>query len=263
MAEDVTARRVWDLPTRVFHWALVALVITSVVTGGEEGWRFAVHVASGHLILLMILFRWIWGFVGSPRSRFGDFLRPPGAIITYALGFLRGKPTRAIGHNPLGGLMVTAFLIVIPAILVTGLAAAREEGFGLVSPLSRFAPEALGDLHELLVRLLYVMIFAHIAAVFVDWWLTGENLIKAMMTGRKAGRMGESTELPLASRRRFILAALPVAAFGAWLLSGIQLGELAAAEEDSGGGQGRGEGGGGESGRGRGRGRGGDEDRTN
>jgi cytochrome b len=240
-------RLVWDRVTRLFHWALVILILVSVSTGGEEGWSFAAHVIAGHLILLLILFRWIWGVFGSPRSRFTDFLKPPGTILTYARGFLRGRPARSAGHNPLGALMVLAFLAVIPLIVITGIANARDEGFGLVSPLARFVPSGLGDFHEALVWLLYAMILAHIAAVFVDWWLTGDNLVAAMFTGRKSGTIEGPAELPFASRRRLLLAILPVALLGAWLFSGISPERLAAAEKD-------------ESGRGRDRGRGGDVD---
>ena len=70
MADHTAAqsRRVWDLPTRLFHWTLVVLIAVSAVSGGEEGGAFVAHVISGHLILLLILFRWIWGLIGSPRS---------------------------------------------------------------------------------------------------------------------------------------------------------------------------------------------------
>ena len=83
--------------------------------------------------------------------------------------------------------MVLAFLIIIPLIVVTGIANAQDEGFGLVSPLARIVPTGLGDFHEALVWLLYAMILGHVAAVFVDWWLTGDNLVAAMVTGRKSG----------------------------------------------------------------------------
>ncbi len=245
MEKSEAPRLVWDRATRLFHWTLVVLVLVSIVTGGEEGWNFAAHVISGHLILLLILFRWIWGFLGSPRSRFTDFVKPPGTVLAYARGFLRGRPTRAAGHNPLGALMVLAFLIVIPLIVVTGIANAQDEGFGLVSPLARFVPAGLGDFHEALVWLLYAMILAHVAAVFVDWWLTGDNLVAAMFTGRKSGTIMGLAEEPWAPRRNLLLAILPVALLGAWLFSGISPERLAAAEKD-------------ESRRGRGRGRGGD-----
>lgn len=217
----------------------MVLIAVSAVSGGEEGSAFVAHVVSGHLILLLILFRWVWGLIGSPRSRFSDFVNPPGRIWTYARGALTGRPSRIVGHNPLGGLMVIGFLLVIPLILATGLANARDEGLGFVSPLAQFVPAALGDFHEPLVWLLYAMIAAHIAAVFVDWFLTGDNLIAAMITGRKHGAYGGPEERALASRRRFLLAIVPVAALGAWLFAGIDPARLAAAEkaEDRGGGR--------------------------
>lgn len=226
-AGRTTTRLVWDVPIRLFHWSLVILIAVSILTGGEEGTLFVVHVLSGHLILLLLLYRLLWGFLGSPRARFRDFVAGPTTVLRYSRGFFARRPDRYAGHNPLGGLMVIAFLVVIGLILATGLGAARKD-FGLVSPLAALVPSVDRDVHTLLVTILYVMIGLHIAGVIADWLLTRENLVMAMVTGRKRAAADDAPEAPLASGRRAFLAGLPVAALGAWLVTGIDAERLAA-----------------------------------
>lgn len=221
-------RLVWDVPVRLFHWGLVVLITVSILTGGEEGTQFVVHVVSGHLILLLLLYRILWGFLGSPRARFRDFVASPKTVLHYSRGFLARRPERYAGHNPLGGLMVIAFLAVITLIVATGLGAARDGGFGLVSPLAALVPPIDGDVHEILVKLLYGMIGLHLAGVLADWFLTRDNIVMAMVTGRKRVEPGDRAEAPLAPGRRAFLAALPVAMLGAWLIAGIDTQRLAA-----------------------------------
>ena len=104
---------VWDLPTRVFHWLLVLGVAVSYLTGGEEGWLFVVHTASGYLIAVLLLVRVIWGVIGSPRSRFRDFVYGRRVVADYVRGLLALRPARHTGHNPLGGWMIILSLIHI------------------------------------------------------------------------------------------------------------------------------------------------------
>ena len=116
--------RVWDLPTRVFHWLLAISVLVAYVTSGERSTAFVIHVGAGHLILLLLLFRLLWGFIGSPHSRFADFLYSWRSIRNYLLGIARLRPAKFVGHNPLGGLMVFAMFLLLLVIIVTGLSAA-------------------------------------------------------------------------------------------------------------------------------------------
>lgn len=182
---DVT---VWDLPTRVFHWALVVVLSVAYLTGGEEGRWFTVHVLAAYAVAALLLFRAIWGIIGSPRSRFSDFVHGWPAVRDYAAKLARLAPPRSIGHNPLGGWMVVALLAVLAATVATGLVAGeRGEAagplLGVLVPLS--LGDAAGEVHELLANLVLALAVAHVAAVFVDWALTGENLVASMIHGRK------------------------------------------------------------------------------
>ena len=104
---------VWDLPTRIFHWALVIAVVVSYVTGGEEGSWFVVHTVSGYVVALLLLFRLIWGFWGSAHSRFSDFIYSLGSVGAYVGRLVRLEPPKYVGHNPLGGWMVVLLLVVL------------------------------------------------------------------------------------------------------------------------------------------------------
>lgn len=166
--QDVGRFFVWDLPTRVFHWLLFASVAAAYLTGGEdEGGLFALHVAAGYLIAALLVFRFLWGFVGSEHSRFGDFLPYPSRIREHLRGLLAGRPRHYAGHNPVGGLAVFAMIAILIAVLYTGLAASGEE------------------LHETFANLILVVAGLHVAGVIVESLLTGENLIPAMIHGRK------------------------------------------------------------------------------
>ena len=105
--------RVWDLPTRLFHWLLVILVITSFVTVEIGGNAMQYHERSGYTILTLLLFRVIWGFIGGRESRFASFVRGPAAVLRYAATLFRSDPARYPGHNPLGGWSVMAMLLAL------------------------------------------------------------------------------------------------------------------------------------------------------
>src|SRR5262249_45928762 len=97
--------RVWDIPVRLFHWTLVALIVLSFATAQIGGNAMQYHEWSGFTILTLVLFRLLWGFVGSTHARFGAFLRSPRSALAYARSLRQGKPAFHAGHNPLGGWM--------------------------------------------------------------------------------------------------------------------------------------------------------------
>jgi cytochrome b len=163
---------VWDLPTRLFHWSLVILVGTNL---------FLIGPVAG-----LLLFRLAWGFIGSPRSRFADFLRPWPAIAAYIQRLRSLKPPRSIGHNPLGGLFIIVLLLTVTTMIGTGLFASSRRAAGPFAHLVATATSAtLGSIHVLVSDLLIGLIVVHLLGVAVDWLLTGENLVKAMINGRK------------------------------------------------------------------------------
>jgi cytochrome b len=132
------------------------------------------------------LFRLVWGFVGSPRSRFSDFVHPWAAVKAHAARLSRLSPPRSVGHNPLGGWMIVAMLVALAGMATTGLFASGRHAAGA---LASFVPVGLtaiaGEVHELLGNIMIGLVIVHVAGVAADWFLTRENIVKAMIDGRK------------------------------------------------------------------------------
>jgi cytochrome b len=178
---------IWDLPTRVFHWSLAALVVLALVIGDDdEGIAFTLHAYAGYAILFLLAFRIPWGLFGSPRSRFSDFVKPWWEVLGHAKSLvLNFKAPRTVGHNPLGGWMIVALLIIVFLTAATGLVAGDDEARGPYAGLLGGAGEALGELHEALADLLIPLILLHLAGAVVHWLLSGDNVIRAMIDGGK------------------------------------------------------------------------------
>jgi cytochrome b len=126
VTRDTTRIRVWDLPTRMFHWLLAALVVFSFTTGRIGGDWMAWHLRSGYAVLALLAFRIAWGFLGSDTARFARFLRGPRAALAYARETLAGRHPFIAGHNPLGGWMIVAMLAALAFQAGTGLFADDE-----------------------------------------------------------------------------------------------------------------------------------------
>jgi cytochrome b len=165
--------RVWDPFVRVFHWSLVTLFIVAFITGDEIE---RVHIAAGYMIAGLVALRIVWGFVGPRRARFNDFVRPREETIAYMGMALRRRAPRYIGHNPARGLMVLALLAMLVAISVTGFMMTTDAFWGA---------EWVEELHEGLVNVTLGLIVLHVAGVLVASYEHGDNLVKAMITGRK------------------------------------------------------------------------------
>lgn len=186
--------RVWDLPTRLFHWTLVVLVVVQVLSAklgpswDKEGW-YTLHFWCGYATLALLLFRIAWGFVGSTTARFGHFVKGPGAGIAYARSLLRPKAAPDIGHNPVGGWMVVALILGLLVQIVSGLFATDTDMGYSAGPLARFAGEAWGGrmttLHHYWINLLYVMVALHVSASLFYLVVKRENLIGPMFSGDK------------------------------------------------------------------------------
>jgi cytochrome b len=194
--------RVWDLPIRLFHWALVLLVPALWAT--HELDMMDVHILLGEVALGLVLFRLIWGLIGSSTARFAGFLRGPSAVLAY----LRA-PGGAFGHNPLGGWSVVAMLLVLAVQVGLGLFASDEDGLE-TGPLShRVSYESartLAERHETCFYVLLGLIALHLAAILYYRFAKHEDLVTPMITGsRKAPLSGEAmTSAPL---WRFLAAA--------------------------------------------------------
>jgi cytochrome b len=188
--EKGTPIRVWDLPTRAFHWTLVGLVVLGWITAEFEGAWFWTHLGVGYGVLALIVFRLAWGVLGTRHARFTDFVRPWPEVRDHGLALLRMSPPRHLGHNPLGGWMIVALLSLLFLLVATGLFAGDDGDTGPLASLgARLAgswlPDALGEVHEGLHAVLWGLVGMHVAGVVVDSLLGGENLVRAMWTGKK------------------------------------------------------------------------------
>jgi len=207
--------RVWDWPTRAVHW-LMALLIPFSWWSAENG-LIDRHRLSGYTLLGLLLFRFIWGFVGSHASRFASFVRKPATVWRYARG-----PTqiREIGHNPLGGWSIVAMLLLLALQIGLGLFAVDEDGIES-GPLSYLVDFDLGrtiaGLHHDLFRLLAALIALHIATIFWRLLVRRDNLITAMITGRT--RVPAAVEEPGMAPGWRAAVAILVSAMMVWLVA--------------------------------------------
>jgi len=165
--------RVWDPFVRIFHWSLVGLFVLAFVTGDESEW---LHIQVGYAIAALVALRIVWGFVGTRHARFSDFVRSPSEIAAYSGQALRFRAPRHLGHNPAGGAMVLALLVMIAGIAATGFAMTTDAFWG---------SEWVENLHEGFVYATIGLIVLHVAGVVFSGLEHGENLVKAMVTGRK------------------------------------------------------------------------------
>lgn len=178
---------VWDIPTRVFHWLLVALVITSFVSVKIGGNAMSLHMWSGYAVLALLLFRLVWGFIGGWHARFASFVRGPGAVISYLGQMLDRNGEKHLGHNPMGGWSVILMLLALLVQAITGLFANDE--IATTGPLAGRVAEAtsllLTRIHRLNEWLLIVLVATHVAAILFYYVYKKENLVHPMIWGRK------------------------------------------------------------------------------
>jgi cytochrome b len=197
---------VWDLPIRLFHWLLVVCVILSFVSGNIGGNAMDYHMLGGYAILVLLIFRFTWGFVGSRTARFSNFVKGPATVLLYARMLLKKRTeTTYLGHNPLGGWSIVAMLLVLLAQVATGLFANDDilvEG-PLYGWVSKETSDFLTRIHLINRYLLVTLIAIHLLAVLFYYFLKRENLIGPMITGRK--RWHTTTANPIGSH---ILAAV-------------------------------------------------------
>jgi cytochrome b len=205
--------RIWDLPTRLFHWLLAALVVFSVVTAKVGGNWIDWHMRSGYAVLALLLFRILWGFVGARYARFAAFVRGPAAIADYVRRLRAGDAAAHAGHNPLGALSVLAMLAALLVQASSGLFA--NDAIASEGPLAKYVSGAASDfatrIHKLNQYPIFALIALHVAAVAYYHFAKRENLVLPMLTGDKPGRVGEPAADDLALHLRAV-ALLALAA---------------------------------------------------
>jgi cytochrome b len=206
--------RIWDLPTRLFHWAVVLLVPALWWTHQID--RLDLHILLGEVMLGLVLFRLIWGVIGSSTARFANFLRGPGRVFAY----LRGKAPAGFGHHPIGGWSVAAMLVLLAVQVGLGLFVSDEDGLN-TGPLSHFvsyeSARTLADRHETMFYVLLAFIVGHVAAIAYYWAVRRDNLVAPMLTGRRE-TSADGAALVGAPLWRFV-AALALAAGLTWIIS--------------------------------------------
>lgn len=181
--------KVWDLPTRMFHWTLVAMVVIAYLTGYifPEN-TMGIHLWAGYITVLLLVFRLTWGLFGSEYSRLETFTFSPVHILEHMKELITLRPVRHyIGHNPTGSMMVFGLLFVLATITLSGLMVlGGEENQG---PLAGAASYEIGDIaktiHRIFEWILLAMVVLHVGGVYMEIKLTGENLVNAMITGFK------------------------------------------------------------------------------
>ncbi|RFF28842.1 MULTISPECIES: cytochrome b/b6 domain-containing protein [unclassified Wenzhouxiangella] len=192
---NTTSVKVWDPVVRVGHWLLVAGFFTNYIMEDEV---MSLHVWIGYSIVAIVLFRVLWGFVGTEHARFSDFVRSPVAVVYYLRRLFIGRVKHYLGHNPAGGIMILLLLACMGALAFSGIVLyALEENAG---PLAGWVVEAgeggaralwaadehfWEETHEVLVNVMLGLVIIHVLGVVITSRLHKENLVRAMITGRK------------------------------------------------------------------------------
>jgi cytochrome b len=213
--------RVWDLPTRIFHWALAALVVFSFTTGKIGGTWLDWHMKSGYAILALLLFRLAWGLVGSDTARFGHFVRGPRAAWGYARAAWRSRPPPGIGHNPLGGWMVLCMIAVLLVQATTGLFVDDEISTRgpLAGTVSNAVVARMTAIHHYNQWLLVAAVGVHVVAIAFYRLRLETDLVSPMVSGWMAVPAGLRPPQP--AQRSSLAAAVWLAlaaVFVYWLV---------------------------------------------
>jgi cytochrome b len=202
--------RIWDLPTRLFHWILVVLIFAAWLSAWRDWMK--IHVLFGLTVLTLLLFRLIWGFIGSDTARFSHFLQSPAAALRHLARLLRREPDTETGHNAAGGWMVIVLLGLLCVQVGTGLCS--NDDIMVEGPLAEFAGKDRSDwlthIHHVNFTLIEIAIALHVLAIVTYRVLKGQNLLLPMITGKK--RLPGATRAPRMMHPVLALAVLVFAA---------------------------------------------------
>ncbi len=187
--------KVWDPLVRAFHWTLAGAFSIAYLTEDDF---LSLHTWAGYTILGLVLFRVLWGLVGTRYARFSSFVFPPGKVWSYLKDTLFFRAHRYIGHNPAGGAMIVLLLASVVLTAFTGLVLyGAEENAGPLASLSTslgdYWGEAFEEVHEFLANFTLLLVLVHVAGVLVESLIHGENLVRAMWTGYKRPNLPRHT----------------------------------------------------------------------
>lgn len=210
--QSSVGHRVWDFPTRVFHWLLVLFFALAWLTSEDE--LLGVHVMFGYLIAGLLVFRLVWGLIGGRYSRFSDFFYGRREVLDFLRSLLSFSPRRYIGHNPAGAWVIFAMLGLLVLILLSGLTAwgGQEQHGPLAGAVSVGVGHWFKEVHEVLASLMLGLVAIHVGGVLVESLLHRENLVRSMIHGNKAGE-----HVPVRNHRLIgILMLVAVPLFIGW-----------------------------------------------
>jgi cytochrome b len=220
-ATELRPVRIWDLPTRLFHWLLALTIVGSFVTANIGGNAMVWHFRFGYLVLALLAFRLVWGLVGGRWSRFASFVYAPGTLLRYLRGAARPDEHLEVGHNPLGSLSVFALLGFLAVQVGTGLVA--DDEIASRGPLNRFVETATGlaatHWHkEWGSKILLALVLLHVAAILFYLWRQRVNLVRPMLSGDKPLPPGVPPSADgLANRLLALVLAVLCGALAAWV----------------------------------------------
>jgi cytochrome b len=221
MNDQATAVRVWDLPTRIFHWTLATCVIASIISAQIGGNAMAWHFRLGYVVFTLLAFRILWGVVGGHWSRFVNFVYAPSAVLRYLRGASRHDEHHEVGHNPLGAFSVFALLGLLALQVGTGLFA--DDEISNTGPLIKFVSGAsslaMTKWHKSFGQwLIIALVLLHVAAIVFYLVRKKRNLVRAMIGGDKA-LVGEvPAAIDNARSRTLALALVAVCGVLVWWL---------------------------------------------
>jgi cytochrome b len=176
---------VWDFPVRVFHWLLVVSFAGAWLSSESEAWQM-IHYAFGYTAVVLVLFRVLWGLVGTRYARFSQFIKGPAETIHHIKSLLTGKQHSDVGHNPAGALAMTSLMVLILLIGLSGYWSVKE-----------FLGDFMSGAHEIISNLALVVVLIHIAAAIMMSFMQKENLVRSMVTGIKQGTPEQAIRYPM------------------------------------------------------------------
>lgn len=175
---------VWDIPVRVFHWLLVICFAGAWLSSESERWAL-IHYAFGYTACLLVLIRLVWGLIGTRYARFSQFLKSPRAVIDHFMAMLRGHPHHDVGHNPAGGLVMFALMLLMLFIGLTGYLSVKE-----------FLGDIASEAHEVVANILLGLVIIHIIAAIGMSLIERQNLVRSMVNGKKQGMPEQGIRYP-------------------------------------------------------------------
>ena len=219
---DTPSVRVWDLPTRLFHWTLALLVVGSIVSAHIGGNAMAWHLRCGYVVFTLLAFRILWGLVGGRWSRFASFVYAPATTWRYLRGRSRAEEHHDVGHNPLGAFSVFGLLAILAAQVATGLFA--DDEIATSGPLIKFVADTTSKLatrwHKNVGQwLIIALVLLHIGAILFYLMKQRHNLVRPMLTGDKLLPAHVPATIDTPRSRLLALALFGVCAAGvAWVI---------------------------------------------